>query len=145
LPLSTSEFSITICEGESYSFQGEEYTEPGIYSSVFVGTNLCDSIVLLNLTVTPSSTQLIQLFKCENESIFVEGQEIEQSEEYTFTFQNQTGCDSILVYSIQDVPAALTTIDTTLCFGENFTWNDQTISESGVYTVTLQNSVGCDS
>jgi uncharacterized protein (TIGR02145 family) len=41
-----------ICEGNSYLFNGATLTEPGDYTTTFVATNGCDSIVTLSLTVS---------------------------------------------------------------------------------------------
>lgn len=46
----------TICQGQSYSFDGQTYTTSGNYNKIETGSNGCDSIVLLNLTVMNSPT-----------------------------------------------------------------------------------------
>ncbi len=44
---------VTICEGESYTFKSEEFTVSGIYQDTLQTVFGCDSIITLNLTVTP--------------------------------------------------------------------------------------------
>ncbi|UPT68461.1 MAG: T9SS type A sorting domain-containing protein [Sphingobacteriales bacterium JAD_PAG50586_3] len=43
--------SATICDGESYSFQGNEYSVDGMYYDTLVSSQGCDSIEALDLTV----------------------------------------------------------------------------------------------
>lgn len=52
-PIPTGSFSTEICDGESYSFGGMNYTTSGSYQATFQNANSCDSIVTLNLTVYP--------------------------------------------------------------------------------------------
>jgi gliding motility-associated-like protein len=54
-----SETTITafICEGDTYTINGMDYTMTGIYNvDTIAGPNSCDTIVILNLTVSPLPT-----------------------------------------------------------------------------------------
>ena len=52
-PLSYDTILQSICSGDSFSFQGTTYRTQGYYSKVCTGSNGCDSIVTLHLTVNP--------------------------------------------------------------------------------------------
>ena len=43
--------SVSICESESYTFGGETLTETGIYETLYIATDGCDSIAQLTLEV----------------------------------------------------------------------------------------------
>lgn len=45
---------VTICDGQSYTFNGNIYTIAGIYSFTYHQPSGCDSIITLNLTVKPT-------------------------------------------------------------------------------------------
>jgi hypothetical protein len=47
------EFSASICEGESYPWDGTDYTESGDHTRKYKTVHGCDSIVTLHLTVHP--------------------------------------------------------------------------------------------
>ena len=49
-PIQTS-FSETICDGETYTWNNQDYTSSGSFTQTFPAANGCDSIVTLNLTV----------------------------------------------------------------------------------------------
>lgn len=52
--------SATICQGESYDFNGTLYTDAGVYSSISQTANGCDSLTELTLTVTPIDLSVSQ-------------------------------------------------------------------------------------
>lgn len=56
----TSTEEATICEGDSFIWNGEEYTEAGSYEKTFASLNGCDSIVTLVLTVETMGNVEIQ-------------------------------------------------------------------------------------
>jgi gliding motility-associated-like protein len=53
LPNSFSTLQQSICDGEVYSFYGQNLTNNGSYNKILVSANGCDSTVTLNLTVLP--------------------------------------------------------------------------------------------
>lgn len=55
LPESFSSFDISICPGNSYTWNNQQYTSAGQYQQTFVSLNGCDSVVTLNLTVLPNN------------------------------------------------------------------------------------------
>ena len=49
-----------ICPDESYLFNGQELTEPGVYTATFDVAGACDSIVILTLTETTVNVNVAQ-------------------------------------------------------------------------------------
>jgi hypothetical protein len=54
-----------------------------------------------------------------------------------------TGCDSIVILDLIIKNSTTSTTDISAC--DNYDWNGTNYTESGVYTYTTTNSVGCDS
>lgn len=52
-PIATSSVSHAMCQGEIYNFNGQVLNQQGTYTATVLGSNGCDSIVTLNLTVYP--------------------------------------------------------------------------------------------
>jgi len=46
----TEEQSISICDGDTYSFNGQELSQPGIYTDTIVNAEGCDTIISLSLS-----------------------------------------------------------------------------------------------
>lgn len=68
-----SQFSQTICAGQSFTFNGIAQTASGTYLDTLQTINGCDSVVTLNLSVTPAPTITItpggSLTFCQGDSV----------------------------------------------------------------------------
>jgi hypothetical protein len=53
-------FSETICGGDTYTWNNQDYTTSGMFTQTFQAVNGCDSIVTLDLTVNTNNTIQIQ-------------------------------------------------------------------------------------
>ena len=73
------------------------------------------------------------------------GQTYTESGEYTFTSVAANGADSIVTLDLTVHPQTpATTEEVTVPFGETYDWHGVTYTESGEYTITLQDENGCD-
>lgn len=64
---------------------------------------------------------------------------------YTKAFVNSVGCDSIVTLVLTVLQASSSTTRDSIYTGNTYTFNGNTYSAAGTYTVHLTNSVGCDS
>ncbi len=144
-PVYTEE-SATVCFGETYEWNGKTYTETGKYTYTTVAANGADSIVTLQLTVLPEVPVTKETAAvCYGETYTWQGQEYTTSGEYSVTLQDVNGCDSVIALTLTVHPQTpATTEEVTVKFGETYDWNGVTYTESGEYTVTLQDENGCD-
>ena len=58
---SVSSFSATICNGDTYTWNGQQYTQPGQYTQTFTNQFGCDSVVTLTLNVNTNDNISITL------------------------------------------------------------------------------------
>ena len=86
----------TICENETYEFDGVVYAEPGTYTFEYESIEGCDSTLVFNLDVlpTPESFESYTIF--EGESIIVNGEEYFIEDDYIQVLVAGNGCDSLL-------------------------------------------------
>ena len=137
-----------ICRGETYTFNGQNITEKGVYTyttkSLITG---CDSIVALNLEVIDLKDSIINEKICRGETYTFNGQNITESGIYTYITKSLiTGCDSIVTLNMDVIETKDSTINEKICRGETYSFNGQEITESGVYTyITKSFITGCDS
>jgi len=83
-----------ICYGETYPWQGQEYTASGEYSVTLKNVNGCDSIVTLNLTVYPQTPATTEEATIDFGTTYDwHGTTYTESGEYTTTLQDENGCD----------------------------------------------------
>ena len=137
-------FDVVICEGESYAFNGQSYTEAGTYTASLQTINGCDSVVTLNLSVTPLNNQTFNATICEGETYNENGFMANESGTYTREVV-ENGCTSIWTLNLTVLPVYAQTISATICEGESYAFNGQSYTEAGTYTASLQTINGCDS
>lgn len=93
----------TICQGEIFKLGSQNLTESGIYKETFYPSTGCDSIVLLNLKVLPTSSSKYDTTICQSQLPFW-GHDLEGN--YIDTLVAANGCDSIraLRLSVIELP-----------------------------------------
>ncbi|MBI1224649.1 MAG: T9SS type A sorting domain-containing protein [Bacteroidetes bacterium] len=144
-PANESFQTVHICLGDSYDFNGENLTQSGDYTTVFLASNGGDSTVHLSLFVHPPVVTEIVAQICEGETYVFDNQTLEQSGEYTAQFNTVNGCDSTVVLMLNIVDNIVMDINGTICSGENYIFNNEPLTESGTYTATFTSTGGCDS
>jgi hypothetical protein len=147
-PAAQSVFASVVCNGASFEFNGETLTESGTYTFQLEGAAAsgCDSVITLFLTIFPAIPPTdIQENICTGESYLFDGQTLTQSGTYTANLGSSTGCDSVVVLTLQVVPASATAISDKICVGGSYEFNGEVLIDAGLYTAILTNAAGCDS
>jgi PKD repeat protein len=144
-PNSTHSISQTVCQGQSFLFNGINRTVSGIYLDTLVNAKGCDSFLTLNLTVNPNSSNTINQSICQGQSFLFNGINRTVSGLYLDTLVNAKGCDSFLTLNLTVNPNSSNSINQTICQGQSFLFNGINRSVSGAYLDTLVNAKGCDS
>ncbi|MBK7426628.1 MAG: hypothetical protein IPI60_06185 [Saprospiraceae bacterium] len=134
-----------ICEGQTYDFNGVILDMTGTYTDSLNSVNGCDSIVTLNLTVSPVLEETISAEICQGAEYDFNGQILTVAGTYSTDLTNANGCDSIVTLILTVLPALEETIAVDICQGVTYDFNGQLLNISGTYTAQLTNSEGCDS
>ena len=100
-----------ICEGSSYPFIGMDLTEPGIYRDTTQGSNGCDSITTLILSVNQPYYSIIRESILEGHSYEFYGETYSTSGTYTHYARTPEGCDSTTVLQLSVHPMVDTIIN----------------------------------
>lgn len=117
----------------------------GTYS-VYTLLDGCSSDTLQeNIVVNPIYDLNVTATICSNESYTLGTQQLTQPGNYQLALQTVAGCDSIVNLTLFVNPAYSFVRDTTLCEGESFTYQGQTISTTGAFPFYLQTTLNCDS
>ena len=138
----------TVCD--QFVWNNQTYTESNVLSHTYTLPTTCDSTVTINLTVNHSVTENLTLTVCQSELPYTWRDKTFGTEttvgEHQFTYGMETvqGCDSIVNLTLivnpnneyYDNPV-------TFCEGGSYIWNGQTITQSGIYTDTVDNDFGC--
>lgn len=141
--------TITRCYGDSYLFMDTLLTTSGDYQRLIQrsGQGLCDSLAQVHFIVLPKVQESDTAASfCGGQSILWRGRTINTQDQFVEVIPNRLGCDS-LVFRLQTtlLTSSFSTVDTTICAGESYTFLDTTLTSSATLTRTLTNAVGCDS
>lgn len=134
----------SICDGDSYDFNGMMLSTGGLYIDTLNNQNGCDSVVTLTLTVLPRSVDSIADAFCTGETYDFNGIQLSNPGVYMDTLMKANGCDSIIVLTLDQInidTSVTQNADYTLTAnqnGANYEWYDCTTGNStGVTTQTL--------
>ncbi|MEO1517446.1 MAG: hypothetical protein AAFV95_20655, partial [Bacteroidota bacterium] len=137
--------SVQICEGESYSFDGAQLTQSGLYYDTLQTSAGCDSLIELTLLVGDTSRTAIAARVCEGSSYLFGGLSLTQAGIYFDTVQTLAGCDSILALSLAVSDTVHTPLSVQICEGESYSFGGVQLTQGGTYFDTLSTIAGCDS
>ncbi len=135
----------TICQGETFTIGGNNYTSSGTYTVNMQTSTGCDSTVTLNLTVNPVFTSSHNEEICQGETFAFGGQNFTTTGTYPITFQAVNGCDSVATLHLLVRPTFSHTVNETICQGGSIVFSGQTFTAAGTYPLTFQSVYGCDS
>lgn len=145
LPVQNTYIAATICEGDSYNYQGIALFDAGVFEFIFQGENGCDSNVVVTITVLPVANTSISATICANESYDYNGETITDGGTYVFVFDAFNGCDSTVTLNLTVLPLATSQTAASLCEGASYVFNGDTLTTSGIYEYVFVGENGCDS
>ncbi len=147
LPVYNSQFEASICAGENYWFLDTFLTTSGTYQATYQSQSGCDSTITLVLNVLPEVVGNQLVFTCNGEPYIFAGDTLAQSGEYQYSFPNgaANGCDSLFTIYLTVSPPASSTISASVCAGESYSFNGESLTTPGTYTAILTGQYGCDS
>jgi uncharacterized repeat protein (TIGR01451 family) len=140
--------SNTICANQTpFIWHGQVLISSGAYNHTYTSTSGCDSILTLNLMVTPTITHASNVSVCSNQTPYLwQGQSITNTGAYAHTFLNANGCDSIATINVTVKQASAHTTSVSVCnYQLPFLWHGQNLNTTGLYYYTTTNTIGCDS
>ena len=135
----------TICTGDFRTLADSSYYETGVFTHTYSNTYGCDSTIILNLTVYPVDSLIIDKTICEGDNYVAgDGAVLTKSGTHTSNLSNRFGCDSIVTVNLTVIPTD-TVLTEVICDGGQITIGNNTYTQSGTYSDTLANRLGCDS
>lgn len=143
--ISITTINDTICENGEYYFHGNYLSQSGIYYDTLLGITGCDSVIALALQVVPTVYSTTSTAICEGYSYNFNGLVLSVPGIYYDTLVAASGCDSIVKLLLQTLPVTGSSISEFVCFGDSFDFYGNILSQSGLYSNTLQSVNGCDS
>lgn len=133
--------------GATYDFNGKVLSQTGVYYDTLRAENGCDSIVELHLYVVNKSIGYEEITVCANEMPFHwKTQVLTEAGNYSFDTLTVVGTDSVVALTLNVLPTFTTSLGTKyINMGESFAFNNQLLTQTGMYYDTLSAVNGCDS
>ena len=135
----------SICEGDTYRFDGRDYGVAGTYTATFQASNGCDSTVTLELEVLDVVNELLNPSICTGDVYRAGGMDFDATGTYTLNLTSSSGCDSVLVLMLNVVDSIVVQDSASLCAGQTLQFGSQTIATAGTYVDRRLSAAGCDS
>lgn len=138
--LITAELNEVGCN--SYIWNGSTYTASGDYSSNFIATNGCDSVVTMHLIIHSSTQQIINVTACDAYIWYGNTYTIDGI--YTHTSLNAQNCEHTEILNLSLNYSTTSTANVMAC--NTYTWilNGVTYTTSGTYITNTLNAAGCN-
>jgi len=136
--------SLEICDGDTVWVGDTPLTFAGTFSNVFPSIYGCDSIIVTNLNVLPTSVQNAEAIICKGESVTIGSETYTDTGTYFQTSVSTNGCEDILIVKVTSLETEFAGF-ANICEGESVKVGNSTYTQSGVYVDSLVSSFGCDS
>lgn len=128
-PVRTSTTHVAICNGQlPYTWNGQSFNSPGNYNVTLTGSNGCDSIATLSLSIGTAATTQENLQRCRAQlPLNWNGQVLTSPGTYSATLSTSAGCDSVvnLTLTIFNDPIVSSIGDSSICPGQSITLETQ--------------------
>ena len=134
--------AVTVSECGSYTWNGTVYETSGTYTYSHLDNNGCTQVDTLHLTINNPVHQAITVTECGDYTW--NGQTYTESGDYTYSHLDNNGCTQVDTLHLTINHPAGTAVTVTEC--ASYTWTDgngQTYTESGIYTYSHLDVVGC--
>ena len=126
----------TICQGDSFMFDNKYLTETGVYKMVGTTLDGCDSIVTLNLTVTPAVhyDEYVRVWPENLPYFWTRKSEFYYGSGDYADIWYSNDCANSYTLHLTVVETDTVTTDMIICNGDSYQWRGQTYTETGKYT-----------
>ena len=138
-PLQHTEIEMPSCG--TFTWNGIEYNEEGVYEQTLQSIHGCDSTVVMHLTMVDAYNMEVEQNACD--SYEWGGMLLHESGSYHHTFTSINGCDSTVVMHLTIHHSSEVIEYIEAC--NMYEWNGMTYTESGVYMQIFADMMGCDS
>lgn len=141
----TTELTFSICDGDTFAYNGKQYYLSGIYADTLQSEYGCDSILSIRLnTISPSVSEQ-HLTLCPGEIFTIGNSSYSRPGAYIDTLVSGAGCDSIVTTNLDYFKENIYYQEFVWCAGDSFLVGDKYYSAPGDYTDTIVSVNGCDS
>lgn len=134
-----------ICAGETYAFNGVDYTVDTAFCLTLPTVYGCDSVLCLDLTVLTNISVNEAATACMGQAYAFDGLQLRRDTTVCRSTLTTTGCDSTYCLTVAFLDTVATRANVVRCAGEPFSYGGQTVTEADVLSAVFTGANGCDS
>lgn len=134
-----------ICAEDSLFLEGGWQNTTGFYTDSLLSINGCDSLIRTDLSVLNGITSSDAQTICAGDSLLIHGTYWSTAGIYFDTLPSQSGCDSIISFTLSVETNSLYSDSIQICTGDSIFLENAWQLVSGDYIDTLISNLGCDS
>ena len=139
------EFNENICRGEIYIYGDIEATTSGTYETLIVTPGVCDSMILVELTVDEPTPMVQNETICQGLTIEWNGEVYNETGSYEFLVTEFGECDEAFVLELEVTAPEVVFESRSLCLNQfPFDFQDLKIERGGFYTTVISMPGECD-
>jgi len=139
----TNYTTVNACDSYTWPINNQTYTSSLVDSLLLASTTGCDSIVVLDLTINPSTSSIQNTTECDSYTWPLNNQLYTSTGVYIEISTNTNGCVNTDTLDLTINSSTSSYSNQTEC--DNYLWpvNNQLYTSSGVYVEVNTNSNGC--
>ncbi|MCC7245717.1 MAG: hypothetical protein IT269_08570, partial [Saprospiraceae bacterium] len=145
LPTSTGSENLRTCPGTTVTYEGATLSIGQTQQFTFDNYLGCDSVVTVTVSALPTSTGTEHLSACTGTTVMYNNTPLSIGQTQDFILDNYLGCDSVVTVTVTEKFPTSATLQTGVCPGETFTYQNQQLTGGQTKVFILPNAVGCDS
>jgi len=134
----------TICNGESYEWQGKTFTRTGTYLDTVRTAGEPDVLYGLNLTVNMPTSALISKTILHGETYQWFDEILTETVVKDTVLTNAVGCDSTIKLNLTVLYADVEYVREAICEGDTMEWLGKKYSQTGTYLDTIREAGQAD-
>jgi len=134
-----------LCVGDTIAIGDTLTSEPGAFIRILQNEAGCDSVVVYDVQLSPVFDQEIDSVICAGDTITVGGNQYFEAGIYRDTLQSRDGCDSLVTLILDVEEPTRDTITQLVCNGQSVSIGGESFNTTGIHTVVLPGTSGCDS
>ena len=135
------------CPGQSVTVRGFFFNQPGVFQRTLPGVNGdCDTTASFFITQLPYQTRNESVQFCPGETVTINGVDYQESGLAKDTLAGTIGCDTIVFYFLNELPAPFRFDTAYICPGDSVKVGNYYYDQPGLVfdTIPTTTAYGCD-
>ena len=138
-------WAVSVCPGETYTFNGVTLAAGDSASFTIPGTLGCDTVVAVHVYELQTSSSSFTVGVCPGETYAYQGAVLTGGTVQNFVLTNSVGCDSVVTVTVEQLSVSTETLEVSVCPGTTYDFNGTEVQAGSTQDFHFIGPGGCDS